>query len=216
MPKTESYRNRIVSMRSVSNFLLEFENKAFKVLWVSCSKYWQPKERSWELITRCVAGEMDQNEMSKLMIFQRLEKIRMTCTRWSVVVLDRRASSLRHGSRLPSSANYCFLLIYTSAACISGYGRYSLDLSWPSTPNIERTRHAQTVTNCDNKSRVAVKDGRIGKYCSGLASTPFALLFGKGQVSVVSLQLPETSNIQTAMKRLQVNFRIPVPGWYTD
>ena len=27
-PKTESYRNRIVSMRSVSNFLLEFENKS--------------------------------------------------------------------------------------------------------------------------------------------------------------------------------------------
>ena len=25
---TESYRNRIVSMRSVSNFLLEFENKS--------------------------------------------------------------------------------------------------------------------------------------------------------------------------------------------
>ena len=32
---------------------------------------------------------MDQNEMSRLMIFRRLEKIRMTCTRWSVVVLDR-------------------------------------------------------------------------------------------------------------------------------
>ena len=78
-----------------------------------------------------------------------------------------RASSLRHGSRLPSSANYCFLLIFTSAACISGYGRYSLDLSWPSTPNIARTRHAQTMTNCDNKSRVAVEDGGIGKYCSG-------------------------------------------------
>ena len=27
-PKTESYRNRIVSMRSLSNFLLEFENKS--------------------------------------------------------------------------------------------------------------------------------------------------------------------------------------------
>ena len=84
-----------------------------------------------------------------------------------------------------------------------------------STPNNERTCHARTVTNCDSKSGVVVKDGRIGKYCSGLASTPFALLSGRGKVSVVSLQLPETSNSQIVMKRLQANFRMPVQGWYT-
>ena len=78
-PKTESYRNRIVSMRSVSNFLLEFENKTVE----KCCEFRVTNignQRSGVEV-RCVAGEMDQNEMSKLMIFRRLEKMRMTCTR---------------------------------------------------------------------------------------------------------------------------------------